>query len=82
MNIRSVYWALLIGLSLTLLFQWTSEKRKESVNEHLLKAQAFNPVEDDGYVSIENDELYVVVSVAAGKNINKTENITGIYFIT
>ena len=83
MNIRSVYWALLIGLSLTLLFQWTSEKRKESVNEHLLKAQAFNPVEDDGYVSIENDELYVVVSVATG-NIVETrlkkypvENVQG-----
>ena len=71
MNIRNVYWALLIGLSLTLLFQWTSEKREESVNEHLLKAQAFNPAEDDGYVSIENDELYVVVSVATG-NIVET----------
>ena len=83
MNIRNVYWALLIGLSLTLLFQWTSEKREESVNEHLLKAQAFNPAEDDGYVSIENDELYVVVSVATG-NIVETrlkkypvENVQG-----
>ena len=83
MNIRNVYWALLIGLSLTLLFQWTSEKREESVNEHLLKAQAFNPAEDDGYISIENDELYVVVSVATG-NIVETrlkkypvENVQG-----
>ena len=71
MNIRSVYWALLVGLSLTLLFQWTSEKREESVNKHLLKAQSYNPVEDDGYISIENDELYVVVSVATG-NIVET----------
>ena len=71
MNIRSVYWALLIGLSLTLLFQWTSEKREESVNDHLLKAQAYKPEEDDGYISIENDELYVVVSVATG-NIVET----------
>ena len=71
MNIRSVYWALLIGLSLTLLFQWTSEKREESVNDHLLKAQTYKPTEDDGYVSIENDELYVVVSVATG-NIVET----------
>ena len=71
MNIRSVYWALLIGLSLTLLFQWTSEKREESVNDHLLKAQAYKPAEDDGYISIENDELYVVVSVATG-NIVET----------
>ena len=71
MNIRSVYWALLVGLSLTLLFQWTSEKREESVNEHLLEAQTYNPAEDDGYISIENDELYVVVSVATG-NIVET----------
>ena len=71
MNLRSVYWALLIGLSLTLLFQWTSEKREESVNDHLLKAQTYKPAEDDGYISIENDELYVVVSVATG-NIVET----------
>ena len=71
MNIRSVYWALLIGLSLTLLFQWTSEKREESVNDHLLKAQTYKPAEDNGYVSIENDELYVVISVATG-NIVET----------
>jgi len=71
MSIRNVYWALLIGLSLTLLFQWTSEKREESVNEHLLEAQTYNPAEDDGYISIENDELYVVVSVATG-NIVET----------
>ena len=71
MNIRSVYWALLIGLSLTLLFQWTSEKREESVNDHLLKAQTYKTAEDDGYISIENDELYVVVSVATG-NIVET----------
>ena len=71
MNIRSVYWALLIGLSLTLLFQWTSEKREESVNDHLLKAQTYKPAEDNGYVSIENDELYVVVSVVTG-NIVET----------
>ena len=71
MNIRSVYWALLIGLSLTLLFQWTSEKREESVNDHLLKAQTYKPAEDAGYISIENDELYVVVSIATG-NIVET----------
>ena len=56
MNIRSVYWALLIGLSLTLLFQWTSEKREESVNRHLLNAQVNAFVDEDGFVSIENDE--------------------------
>ena len=83
MNIRSVYWALLIGLSLTLLFQWTSEKREESVSEHLLSAQTSSLSVSDGLVSIENNELYVVVSVATG-NIVETrlkeypvENVEG-----
>ena len=83
MNIRGVYWVLLIGLSLTLLFQWTSEKREESVSEHLLSAQTSSLSDSDGFVSIENNELYVVVSVAAG-NIVKTrlkkypvENVEG-----
>ena len=71
MNIRGVYWVLLIGLSLTLLFQWTSEKREESVSEHLLSAQTSSLSDSDGLVSIENNELYVVVSVAAG-NIVET----------
>ena len=83
MNIRGVYWALLIGLSLTLLFQWTSEKREESVSEHLLSAQTSSLSVGDGLVSIENNELYVVVSVATG-NIVETrlkkypvENVEG-----
>ena len=83
MNIRSVYWALLIGLSLTLLFQWASEKREESISEHLLSAQASSLSVSDGLVSIENNELYVVVSVATG-NIVETrlkeypvENVEG-----
>mgnify|MGYP006244855313 FL=1 len=83
MNIRSVYWALLIGLSLTLLFQWASEKREESVSDHLLSAQASSLSVSDGLVSIENNELYVVVSVATG-NIVETrlkeypvENVEG-----
>ena len=83
MNIRGVYWVLLIGLSLTLLFQWTSEKREESVSEHLLSAQTSSLSVSDGLVSIENNELYVVVSVATG-NIVETrlkkypvENVEG-----
>ena len=83
MNIRGVYWVLLISLSLTLLFQWASEKREESVNEHLLSAQTSSLSVNDGLVSIENNELYVVVSVATG-NIVETrlkkypvENVEG-----
>ena len=83
MSIRSVYWVLLIGLSLALLFLWTSEQREESVSEHLLDAQAFKANTEEGYVAIESNELYVVVSVATG-NIVETrlkkypvENVEG-----
>ena len=83
MSIRGIYWVLLIGLSLALLFQWTSEKREESVSEHLLDAQAFKANTEEGYVAIENNELYVLVSVATG-NIVETrlkeypvENVEG-----
>ena len=83
MSIRGVYWVLLIGLSLALLFQWTSEKREESVSEHLLDAQTFKANTKEGYVAIENNELYVLVSVATG-NIVETrlkeypvENVEG-----
>ena len=83
MSIRGVYWVLLIGLSLALLFQWTSEKREESVSEHLLDAQTFKANTEEGYVAIENNELYVLVSVATG-NIVETrlkeypvENVEG-----
>ena len=83
MSIRGVYWVLLIGLSLALLFQWTSEKREESVTEHLLDAQTFEANAEEGYVAIENNELYVLVSVATG-NIVETrlkeypvENVEG-----
>ena len=55
MSIRGVYWVLLIGLSLALLFQWTSEKREESVSEHLLDAQTFKANTEEGYVAIENN---------------------------
>ena len=83
MSIRGIYWVLLIGLSLALLFQWTSEKREESVSEHLLDAQTFKASAEEGYVAIENNELYVLVSVATG-NIVETrlkeypvENVEG-----
>ena len=83
MSVRGVYWVLLIGLSLALLFQWTSEKREESVSEHLLDAQTFKANAEEGYVAIENNELYVLVSVATG-NIVETrlkeypvENVEG-----
>ena len=83
MNIRGFYWVLLIGLSLTLLFQWTTEKRQKAVAEHLSSVISSGFSLEDGYASIENDDLVVVVSVPTG-NIVETrlkkypvENVQG-----
>lgn len=83
MNIRGFYWVLLIGLSLTLLFQWTAEKRQEAVNKHLSSAMSSGFSLGDDYASIENDDLLVVVSIPTG-NIVETrlkkypvENVQG-----
>ena len=83
MNVRSFYWVLLIGLSLTLLFQWTAEKREETVNKHLLSALSSDFVLGDDFVSIESDELLVVISVSTGNIVESrlkkypVENVEG-----
>ena len=83
MSVRSFYWVLLIGLSLTLLFQWTAEKREETVNKHLLSALSSDFVLGDDFVSIESDELLVVISVSTGNIVESrlkkypVENVEG-----
>ena len=83
MNIRGFYWVLLIGLSLALLFQWTTEKRQEAVAEHLSSVMSSGFSLEDGYASIENDDLVVVVSVPTGNIVESrlkkypVENVQG-----
>ncbi|MDA9754994.1 membrane protein insertase YidC [Gammaproteobacteria bacterium] len=83
MNIRGFYWVLLIGLSLTLLFQWTTEKRQEAVTEHLSSVMSSGFSLEDGYASIENDDLVVVVSIPTGNIVESrlkkypVENVQG-----
>ena len=51
MNIRTVYFVLALGLSVALLFEWTSEKRQEAVEDNLIKAEtpSFN-IDGEKYV--------------------------------
>ena len=83
MNIRGFYWVLLIGLSLTLLFQWTTEKRQEAVTEHLSSVMSSGFSLEDGYASIESDDLVVVVSIPTGNIVESrlkkypVENVQG-----
>lgn len=66
MNIRSVYLLLIVVLSLGLLFEWSSEKKNESIEQHLeeLMSPSFEVGSD--YVVVENEELYVVVRINDG----------------
>ncbi|MBR51423.1 MAG: insertase [Gammaproteobacteria bacterium] len=84
MNIRTVYFALALGLSVALLFEWTSEKRQEAVEDNLIKAEtpSFN-IDGEKYIAIENDDLYVVVEIEKGKIVetrlkkHTVENVEG-----
>ena len=84
MGIRNVYWGLIILLSGALLFEWTSEKRSDAIQEHLSYAESFNSsFLGDEYVSIESEELFLIIAVKTGSIIETrlkkypVENVPG-----
>ncbi len=84
MNIRNIYWGLIIVLSGLLLFEWTSQKREQSIESHLDYAEFFNTSGyGEGYSIIENDKLFVVVATRTGSIIETrlkeypVENVSG-----
>ena len=84
MGIRNVYWGLIILLSGALLFEWTSEKRSNAIQEHLSYAESFNSsFLSDEYVSIESEELFLIIAVKTGSIIETrlkkypVENVPG-----
>ena len=84
MNIRNIYWGLIIVLSGLLLFEWTSQKREQSIDSHLDYAEFFNTSGyGEGYSIIENDKLFVVVATRTGSIIETrlkeypVENVKG-----
>jgi YidC/Oxa1 family membrane protein insertase len=83
MNIRNIYFVLIIALSLGLLFQWSSEKRNQSVEEHLIAVSSPSFEIGEDYVAIESKELYVVVAVETGAIVEtrlkdyRVENVDG-----
>ena len=66
MNIRSLYLALIVFLSLALLYEWNSEQKTKSIKRHLDMVGSSSYKDDSKFVSIENDELSLVVSVSNG----------------
>ena len=67
MNIRNFYWLIIVVLSGALLFEWTSEKKVDAIENHLMLAKSMEQVGlGDDYVALENGELFMIVSVETG----------------
>ena len=84
MGIRNIYWGLIVLLSGALLFEWTSEKRSDAIQQHLKYAESFDSSFVSGeYVKIESEELFLIVSVKTGTIIETrlkkypVENVPG-----
>ena len=83
MNIRSLYLALIVFLSLALLYEWNSEQKTKSIKQHLDMVGSSSYKDDSRFVSIENDELSLVVSVSNGSIVEArlkkypVENVNG-----
>ena len=84
MGIRNIYWGLIVLLSGALLFEWTSEKRSDAIQQHLNYAESFESSFVSGeYVKIENKELFLIISVKTGSIIETrlkkypVENVPG-----
>ena len=83
MNIRSLYLALIVFLSLALLYEWNSEQKSKSIKNHLDSVGSSFFENDDRFVSIENNEISLVISVSNGSIVEArlkeypVENVDG-----
>ena len=72
MNLRGVYLAAIVFLSLALLFEWNSEKKAESVERHLESALNSGMASENGFVSIESDDMTLIISRSNGSIVDST----------
>ena len=83
MNLRGIYLAAIVFLSLALLFEWNSEKKAESVEMHLQSASKSKMTSENGFVSIESDDMTLVISISNGSIVESrfknygVENVDG-----
>ena len=83
MNIRSLYLSSDCFLSLALLYEWNSEQKTKSIKQHLDMVGSSSYKDDSRFVSIENDELSLVVSISNGSIVEArlkkypVENVNG-----
>ena len=75
--------ALIVFLSLALLYEWNSEQKTKSIKQHLDMVGSSYYEDGDRFVSIENDELSLVVSISNGSIVEArlkkypVENVNG-----
>jgi len=70
MNIRNIYWLIIVVLSGALLFEWTSEKKIEAIESHMTLVESMGQIGlGEDHVAIENEELFIIVSVENGSII-------------
>ena len=87
MNLRGIYLAAIVFLSLALLFEWNSEKKAESVEMHLQSASKSKMTSENGFVSIESDDMTLVISISNGSIVESrfknygVENVDGLSLI-
>ena len=83
MNIRNLYLVIVVFSALGLLYEWNSEQKSKSIEEHMLLVSSSEYLQNDDYVTIENEELALVVSVSAGSIVESrlkkysVENVDG-----
>ena len=70
MNIRNIYWLIIVVLSGALLFEWTSEKKIEAIESHMTLVESMGQIGlGEDHIAIENEELFIVVSIESGSII-------------
>jgi len=83
MNIRNLYLVVVVFSALGLLYEWNSEQKSKSIEEHMLSVSSSEYLQNDDYVTIENEELALVVSISAGSIVESrlkkysVENVDG-----
>ena len=83
MNIRNLYLVIVVFSALGLLYEWNSEQKSKSIEEHMLSVSSSEYLQNDDYVTIENEELALGVSVSAGSIVESrlkkysVENVDG-----
>ena len=83
MNIRSLYLIVIVLSSLGLLYEWNSDQKNQSIEDHLSSVKSSEYIKNPDYISIENDLLSLVISISSGSIVESrlkeypVENVTG-----